>query len=462
MNGKIYKITNIITGDSYIGQTVQSVEKRFNQHKAGLQFNNKLSKLQLAMKKYGIDNFRITTIESNIDDIDELALREKFYIKKYNTIEQYNSSTGGESPLRHTQSGFILTTDFFSRINFYELKRIERAEFWGIVSLLPRYDGEIDMKLEEFASIINSPSNHYSLKQIRIGLISLIDKLNINQDFFLASEINEEYFSLVISPMILDSFENDNKGYITVNLSTLVNFKNKYSTDLYLLLSRWKRMRKYKYPGLLKQRLLVVKNQLHSNYSTYTDFRRKVLAPAIEELTTMDNHGFAPLEMNYIKLIDGLRKKDRIIEISFKMNMLPNKFYKSIDSSPATVIYSDVLSPEIINSEQKNMKIEDSILCFVWNKVKHRTSDNLKISIDTIKNNIDYESFNANDQFTLRNTKLAIQKMMSSAHQYITTDKEVMIVTLFKSCALKPDCIELKVSPYFDKYNEDVLKTILA
>lgn len=35
MNGKIYKITNTITGEAYIGQTANSLEERFRHHKQG-------------------------------------------------------------------------------------------------------------------------------------------------------------------------------------------------------------------------------------------------------------------------------------------------------------------------------------------------------------------------------------------------------------------------------------------
>lgn len=41
MNGKIYKITNTETGESYVGQTINPVEVRFKQHFNGSWIGNK-------------------------------------------------------------------------------------------------------------------------------------------------------------------------------------------------------------------------------------------------------------------------------------------------------------------------------------------------------------------------------------------------------------------------------------
>lgn len=60
MEGNIYKITNDINGKVYIGQTVQSVEKRFKQH----MFKNSCPKLANAIKKYGKSHFTIETLET--------------------------------------------------------------------------------------------------------------------------------------------------------------------------------------------------------------------------------------------------------------------------------------------------------------------------------------------------------------------------------------------------------------
>lgn len=90
--GYIYKITNIINNKVYIGQTTKTVEARWKQHK-----RNSVSKkyaLYYAMRKYGIDNFKIETLEQcNNKDLDE---KEIEWIAFYNSYrEGYNMTLGG-------------------------------------------------------------------------------------------------------------------------------------------------------------------------------------------------------------------------------------------------------------------------------------------------------------------------------------------------------------------------------
>lgn len=94
MNGYIYKITNTINNKVYIGQTKTSIKKRWNAHKTRYNDNNRQG-IYSAMRKYGIDNFKIEKIvECPIEDLDEM---EKFYIKKYNSFYNgYNLTFGGE------------------------------------------------------------------------------------------------------------------------------------------------------------------------------------------------------------------------------------------------------------------------------------------------------------------------------------------------------------------------------
>lgn len=92
----IYKITNLINGNSYIGKTELTIPIRWKQH----QSESKKECLEhrplyAAIKKYGIQNFEIAQIEECSKDI--LNEREKYWIEYYGTFKNgYNATLGGD------------------------------------------------------------------------------------------------------------------------------------------------------------------------------------------------------------------------------------------------------------------------------------------------------------------------------------------------------------------------------
>ena len=90
---EIYKITNTLNGEVYIGQTQHTTEIRFKSHLQAY-YGNKESVLYRAFDKYGLENFTVETLEEcEIDHLDE---REAYWIKQYNSFNQgYNSTLGG-------------------------------------------------------------------------------------------------------------------------------------------------------------------------------------------------------------------------------------------------------------------------------------------------------------------------------------------------------------------------------
>jgi len=62
---KLYKITNMINTESYIGITKLTINERFNKHKRDSLMP--LYPLHIAMQKYGIENFKIELLEESED-----------------------------------------------------------------------------------------------------------------------------------------------------------------------------------------------------------------------------------------------------------------------------------------------------------------------------------------------------------------------------------------------------------
>lgn len=93
MSCGIYKITNVLNGKSYIGQSI-NIPLRWSRHK-----NFPLEKsnypLYKAFKKYGIENFAFDILEEC--SVENLNDREIFWIKTFNSYyEGYNQTLGGQ------------------------------------------------------------------------------------------------------------------------------------------------------------------------------------------------------------------------------------------------------------------------------------------------------------------------------------------------------------------------------
>ena len=93
----IYKITNTINNQSYIGLSV-NIERRWQKHRSN--YTNINSKeydkaLYRAFRKYGIDNFTFEVIEECPEA--DLPNREIYWISYYDTFANgYNETPGGE------------------------------------------------------------------------------------------------------------------------------------------------------------------------------------------------------------------------------------------------------------------------------------------------------------------------------------------------------------------------------
>lgn len=116
----VYKITNTITNQSYIGSS-KHINARWNIHKN--RYKQKTNKeynkdLYVAMRQYGIENFEMKILEECNPEIR--LEREAYYIHKFNTIaEGYN----GYGLNKHRNSKLTIDDIKNIRIRYNNLER---------------------------------------------------------------------------------------------------------------------------------------------------------------------------------------------------------------------------------------------------------------------------------------------------------------------------------------------------
>lgn len=139
MVGTVYLFTNAANGKKYVGQTKH--QKRRLQVQAQGKGSPLLSK---AICKYGIENFVIEVVDTDIDTQEQLDTLEALYIAEFNTITPngYNIRKGRLDGVKPTR----LTPDQESQIiemycNDVKVKDISEAmgmSIGGIVKALER------------------------------------------------------------------------------------------------------------------------------------------------------------------------------------------------------------------------------------------------------------------------------------------------------------------------------------
>ena len=103
MKKAIYKITNLINGKCYIGQSVHP-DKRYWQHCNAAKYQIDNYPIHNAIHKYGENNFSFEILEWT-EDFDN---RERELIQYYNSLfpNGYNISKGGPSPIMIGEDNF--------------------------------------------------------------------------------------------------------------------------------------------------------------------------------------------------------------------------------------------------------------------------------------------------------------------------------------------------------------------
>lgn len=104
---QVYIIKNNINDKVYIGQTTQSLSARFNGH-----YGHAESRIGHAMKDIGKHHFSISLLDDTATSLEELLEKERYYIKKYNSIENgYNSTLQATSGKISSRKPYVTYLD---------------------------------------------------------------------------------------------------------------------------------------------------------------------------------------------------------------------------------------------------------------------------------------------------------------------------------------------------------------
>jgi group I intron endonuclease len=149
MKGTIYCVHCIPTGKKYIGQTIQKLQYRINDHFC--RSSNSQYKFHRAIRKYGKINFIYGIVEEC--DFSIINEREMYWVNFYDTFKNgYNSDTGG-------LNGRLLSEQTKSILRQKNLK--EHNARWGV-----KLDENLKSKIRQ-----SNSKYEYQILEIDSGII---------------------------------------------------------------------------------------------------------------------------------------------------------------------------------------------------------------------------------------------------------------------------------------------------
>lgn len=127
----IYKVTNLINGKIYIGQTIHEPQRRWQSHLNAARRTPRL-RIQHAIRKYGEENFLFEVIDEASTQ-EELNKKEIYWIDKLKAIEEgYNLKPGGDCnpmnipTIKEKHDAIMRSKEVREKIS-YSMKKVKAA-----------------------------------------------------------------------------------------------------------------------------------------------------------------------------------------------------------------------------------------------------------------------------------------------------------------------------------------------
>ena len=176
--GYIYKITNTISGNVYIGKTEKTIASRWREHcRSSFKISDKDYHLPLhnAIRKYGKEAFIVEEIDNAINS-EELKQKEIYWIKYYNSYYKgYNATLGGDGQRKY---------DYQAIANYYKQ--------CGSVTLTCQHFGIYDQVF--YSALQNYPVDNVEKPKIKKKVNRRVKCIELNKIFSSLKEI-EIYFN---------------------------------------------------------------------------------------------------------------------------------------------------------------------------------------------------------------------------------------------------------------------------
>jgi group I intron endonuclease len=218
----IYKITNIINGKIYIGQSID-IYNRWNSEKHGYGVS---SHLLNAMNKYGKNNFEFEIIKECEGDL--LNIAETFFILCYcsfNPDYGYNKTFGG--------SFCIFTDETISKMSGAQIKRFESPEQREITSFRTKLAMQNDDIKEKMINNRKGWYSRYSEEQKKNYAINQYLSNSGDNHWTQRHKISEATRSK-LSQSHIGQIKNPDRGFPTRLVEKDIIFYNYRSIKLFL------------------------------------------------------------------------------------------------------------------------------------------------------------------------------------------------------------------------------------